>query len=277
MSSILITGASGNVGSEIAKQLTLNNVPFLVTTHRPQEANAQKIYFDIKKPETFLPAFAGIDKLFLIRPPEISDAKKYFLPLVQAAQQQGIQHIVFLSVLGVENIKFVPHAKIEQYIQEAHIPYTFLRPSFFIQNVVNQHGDELHKVNTIYVPAGNGKTSFIDVRDIGEVGVKCLIQDGHQNRAYTLTGSEALTYYDVARIFSEETGRTITYAHPSLWQFRRHELAKGVPSAYVTVMTVIYLTTLLGFAKKVSQELALLLGRSSRTVRDYAQDFREQL
>ncbi len=277
MSSILITGASGNVGREVAKCLKQKNIPFLITTHHREEASTGKVYFDFERPDTFPKAFEGVEKLFLIRPPQISDAKKYFLPLVQAAKQQGVKHIVFLSVLGVENIKFVPHAKIEQYIREAGISYTFLRPSFFTQNIVNQHGDELRKDNTLYVPAGKGKTSFIDVRDIGEVGAKCLTEDGHQNQAYTLTGSEALTYYDVAKIFSEETGRTITYSHPTLWQFRKSMLAKGVPSAYVTVVSIIYLTTILGLAKKITPQLAALLGRAPRTVREYAHDYRDQL
>ncbi len=277
MSSILITGASGNVGNEVAKHLMEKNIPFLVTTYKQQEADEGKVYFDFEQQQTFLPAFEDVEKLFLIRPPQISDAKKYFLPLIQVAKQQGVKQIVFLSVLGVENIKFVPHAKIEQYIRDAQIPYTFLRPSFFVQNIVNQHGDELRKDNTLYVPAGNGKTSFIDVRDIGEVGAKCLTEDGHQNKAYTLTGSEALTCYDVARIFSEEVGRTIIYTHPSLWQFRKHMLAKGIPSAYVTAMSIIYLTTILGLAKKITPELAILLGHPPRTVREYAHDHREQL
>ncbi len=126
-------------------------------------------------------------------------------------------------------------------------------------------------------PAENGKTSFIDVRDLGEVGAKCLTEYGHRNHAYTLTGSEALTYYDVARIFSEETGRTITYAHPTLWRFRKHMLAKGVPSDYVTVTSIIYLTTMLGLAKGITPELARLLGRPPKTVREYAHDYRDQL
>ncbi len=277
MSSLLITGANGNVGSEVARCLTARNVPFLVTTHRREAVSAERVYFDFEQADTFLPAFEGVEKLFLIRPPQISDAKKYFLPLIAAAKQQGVKHLVFLSVLGVENIKFVPHAKIEQYIKDSGIPYTFLRPSFFIQNIVNQHGDELRRENIIYVPAGKGKTSFIDVRDIGEVGARCLTEDGHENKAYTLTGSEALTYYDVAKIFSEELGRTITYTHPTLWAFRKHMLAKGVASSYVTVMSVIYLTTLLGLAKQVTPELATLLGRHPRTVREYAHDYREQL
>ena len=277
MSSILITGANGNVGSEVVKQLTQHSVPFLVTTHKQQEVGEGKVYFDIEQAQTFQPALEGVEKLFLIRPPQISDAKKYFLPLIQAAKQQGIKHIVFLSVMGVENIKFVPHAKIEQYIRDAGIAYTFLRPSFFTQNIVNQHGDELRKDNMLYVPAGKGKTSFIDVRDIGEVGALCLTQEGHQNKAYTITGSEALTYYDVAKIFSEEIGRTITYTHPTLWQFRSRMLAKGLPSSYVTVTSVIYLTTILGLAKRITPELATLLGHPPRTVREYAHDHKNQL
>ncbi len=277
MTSILVTGATGNVGGEVAKYLTQRGVAYRVTTHHAESADEQQIYFDFEKTETFLPAFAGVEKLFLIRPPHIADAKKYFLPLVQAAQQQKVQQIVFLSLMGVERIRFVPHAKIEQYIQEAQIPYTFLRPSFFMQNLLDQHGDDLRKENMIYVPAGNGKTSFIDVRDIGEVGARSLIEPGHQNKAYTLTGKEALTYYDVAKIFTEELGRPILYTHPSGRAFRRYMLAKGVPRGEVTVMALIYLTARLGLAKGVTPELETLLGRPPRTIRDFARDFREQL
>ena len=256
---------------------TERNIPFRVATRRAEEASEQKVYLDFLQPASLQPALREVEKIFLIRPPEISDAKKYFFPFLQIAQEQGVKRIVFLSVMGAERIQFIPHAKIEHSILASHIPYTFLRPSFFTQNIVTQHLDELLQENTLYIPAGKGKTSFIDTRDIGEVGALCLLDERHMRKAYTLTGNEALTYYDVARIFTAELGRSITYARPSLWQFRKRMLAKGVPSSFVTVMLGIYFTSILGMAKKVTPELELILGRPPRTVRDFAHDYREQL
>ncbi|GCE11225.1 SDR family oxidoreductase [Tengunoibacter tsumagoiensis] len=277
MSSILLTGASGNVGREVAAYLQEHNVAFRVTTHRPADAGAHKVYFDFEKPETFLPAFTGITKLFLIRPPQIADAKKVFLPLLEAAKEAGIQHIVFLSLMGVEKNKVVPHAKIEEYIIASGIPYTMLRPSFFMQNLFTQHAKELYQEHCIYVPAGKGKTSFIDVRDIGAVGAISLMDDRHQNKAYTLTGSEALDYYQVARIFTEELGYPIAYAHPSTIQFFLHERKKGTPLPFILVMSGIYLTAMLGLAAGITPTVAELLGRPPLTVKDFAHHYRAQL
>ncbi|GCE24781.1 NAD(P)-dependent oxidoreductase [Dictyobacter alpinus] len=277
MPSLLVTGTTGNVGREVANALKARGVPFKVATRHAEQAGEAKTYLDLEQPETFLAALEGVDKIFLIRPPQIADAKKYFLPFLNAAKQQHVKHIVFLSLMGVERNKIVPHAKIEKYILDSGIAYTFLRPSFFLQNLQAQHGQELKQENIIYVPAGKGRTSFIDARDIGEVGALCLLDDNHLNKAYTLTGSEALTYYQVAEILTQELGRPITYANPSGRQFRKHELAKGIPSGLVTIMSLIYLTAKIGLAKKVTPELAQLLGRPPRTVRDYAHDYRDQL
>lgn len=139
---------------------------------------------------------------------------------------------MFLSLLGVEKNPIVPHHKIEKIIKKSGIPYTFLRPSFFMQNLISQHGEELRKEKEIYVPAGKGKTSFIDVRDIGTVTARILTENGHENKGYSLTGTEALDYYEVAEILSEELGETIKYVNPSVLQFRDKMLTKGIQKEF---------------------------------------------
>lgn len=132
----------------------------------------------------------------------------------------------------MEKNPIVPHHKIEKIIKESGIPYTFLRPSFFMQNLISQHGEELRKEKIIFVPAGKGKPSFIDVRDIATVAAKILTEDGHENKGYSLTGCEALDYYEVADIISKELGETITYVNPSIPKFKRKMLAKGIQSEF---------------------------------------------
>ncbi|WP_410768897.1 SDR family oxidoreductase [Fontibacillus sp. BL9] len=268
---ILITGASGIVGREVVKELEFKGISYKIAS---RQKGGEHIYFDFRDPLSFRPALHGVKKLFLLRPPELADARKYFLPVIKAAKEEGVEHIVFLSLLGAEKNPVVPHSKIEKFIKKSGIPYTFLRPSFFMQNLFSQHGEELRDEKVIFVPAGKGKTSFIDVRDIGAVAAKILIEQGHEYKAYSLTGSQALDYYEVADILSKETGEPIRYINPSMSQFRDKMQAKGIPKVFITVMIGIYFTAKIGLAKKVTPELEQLLGRKPITVKEFAHDYR---
>lgn len=128
--------------------------------------------------------------------------------------------------MGADKNQLVPHAKIEALIQKSGIPYTFA-PGLFMQNLLNQHGEELINERTIFVPAGKGKTSFVNVADIGAAAAKVLTEAGHENKAYDLTGSEALNYYEVAELLSAEWNETIKYANPSVPAFWKKCPAKG--------------------------------------------------
>ncbi|MGA5716776.1 SDR family oxidoreductase [Bacillus bombysepticus] len=271
---ILVTGVTGHVGKEVVKALMQRNIDFQVATRKKE---SKGVYFDFENPSSIKPALKRVKKLFLLRPPHLADAKKYFQPVIDAAKEVGIKHIVFLSLLGVEKNPIVPHAKIEKIIKESGIPYTFLRPSFFMQNLLSQHGDELRSEKIIEVPAGNGKTSFIDVRDIGEVAAKVLMEDGHEFKAYALTGSAALTYYEVAETISKETKENITYTNPSIFKFRKRMMQKGLKNDFIMVMIGIYTTARLGLAKKVTVDLEQLLGRKPTTLKQFIQDYKDQI
>lgn len=91
-------------------------------------------------------------------------------PSMDAAKQAGVTHVVFLSLIGIENAKYVPHYKVETYLHKINLQTTFLRCSFFMQNLNTTHRKEIKERNEIFVPVGNAKTSFIDARDIGAVG-----------------------------------------------------------------------------------------------------------
>ena len=186
----------------------------------------------------------------------------------------GVEHIVFLSLLGAERNRIVPHAKIEAHIRSSGIPYTFLRPSFFMQNLSTTHREEIAERDEIFIPAGKGTTSFIDARDIAAVAVRTLTERGHELRAYDLTGAEALSYYEVADIFTSVLGRRIVYRSPSLFTFGWRRYRQGEHWKFIAVMISIYTAARVGLAARVSDDVRMLLHREPITLRKFVEDYR---
>ncbi len=278
---ILITGATGNVGSEVVKGL-LGAVPIRIGAFKVDAARkafgevpgSTFAHFDFLDSTTWKPAFAGIEKLFLVRPPALSNVKRDIAPALLAAKQAGVKHIVFLSIQGVEQNRMVPHHKIEQAILSLGFTYTFLRASFFMQNLSTTHLKEIRDDGVISVPVGKARTSFVDVRDIAAVAVHALAETGHENKSYTLTGIEALDYYQVSQTMSAELGRPIRYTNPSVIGFIHAQVAAGRALGFTLVMAGLYTITRLGNAKQVTPDVQRLLGRQSITLRQFVHDYR---
>jgi uncharacterized protein YbjT (DUF2867 family) len=130
---VLVIGATGNVGAEVVKVLYEAGQPVRAAVRDKPAAQArlgtgiEVVQFDFLQPATFEPAFKGVKRLFLVRPPAISNVRCDILPAIQAAKRAGVEHIVFLSLQGVEKNKLVPHHKIEQLLEESGLKWTFLR------------------------------------------------------------------------------------------------------------------------------------------------------
>lgn len=277
---ILITGATGNVGSQIVSRL--NEQGHVVRAAIISENEIAKLppnidycLFDFTDPTTYKVAFENVEKMFLMRPPHISNIQRDMKPAMRAATEHGVKHMVFLSLLGAEKNKVVPHAKVEKLFLDGEIDvaYTLLRCGFFMQNLSTTHLADIRDHDDIFIPAGKGKTAFIDVRDIAAVAALTLTQPGHENQAYPLTGSEAFDYYEVATLMTEIVGRPIRYSSPSPPRFAWRKWREGLPLPFVGVMSAIYLTTRMGKAKGITPDTAELLGRSPKSLRQFVEDF----
>jgi len=275
---ILITGATGNVGREIIKILheQQHSVRAAVVSDEDAKRLADSIpyqRFDFTDAGTYQETFTGVKKMFLMRPPHISNIERDMKPAIDYAIQSGVEHIVFLSLLGAEKNKIVPHAKVEKILLDSPVDYTLLRCGFFMQNLSTTHRQDIQEHSDIFIPAGKGKTAFIDVRDIAAVAAKTLMEPGHERQVYPLTGSEALDYYQVAEIMTQHLGRSIVYSNPSLphffWRFWR----RGYPFGYIGVVSAIYLTTRFGMADTITPHTEELLGRAPITLKQFVQDF----
>ncbi len=277
---ILVTGATGNVGREVVTCLKSMGAPVVAAVTNedaaarvPHGVEARILRFGDES--TYAAAFEGADRLFLLRPPQIADVRRHLFPVIDFAREAGVGHIVFLSLLGVENKRIVPHYKVEQHLLTAGVPYTFLRPSFYMQNLSTTHREEILEDGVISVPVGAAKTSFIDVRDIGEVAAHVLTTEGHEGRAYDLTGPEALDYREVAQIFTEVLGRRIAYTNPSPVRFYLKARRQGVQRKFALVMVALYTATRFGSGEKISNDVERLIGRPPTSMRRFVGDYAE--
>lgn len=127
-----------------------------------------------------------------------------------------MRHVVFLSVAGAERRSWVPHRKVEVHLEKVGTAWTILRPGFFAQNLADAYKADIVEDHRLYVPAGDGKVAFLDVRDIGAVTAEIFTRDAFRGRALTLTGPEAVTFSDVARLLTEILATPIRYEPASV-------------------------------------------------------------
>lgn len=275
MKSILVTGATGNVGLEVVRQLVLRDEAVRAAVRSVRDLTAPggttPIVFDFEVPGTFGPALDGVDRVFLMRPPHMSDANA-FRPFIDAMVAAGIRQVVFLSVQGAGQNIFVPHNGIERLLKRSGLAWTFLRPSFFMQNLSTTHLADIRDRSEIYVPAGKGRTNFIDVADVARAAAICLTTPGHERSAYEITGTEALTYQQVATILTEACSRPITYPRPGARQFKAHMRSAGHSDDFIRVMGSIYAIARFGMAAGTTDTFERLVGHRPLTLRQWAEE-----
>ena len=287
MTKILITGATGNVGTEVIK--SLQNIDHQLDIYAGvRNSNEDRIklanfkvkfsLFDFTDFKTYNTALDGCDILFLLRPPQISEVEKYFKPIIDTCKKKGVKHIVFLSVQGVEKSKIIPHHKIEKLIVDSKIPYTFLRPAYFMQNFTTTLHDDLVNKKLIYLPAGKAKFTLIDVRDIGSVSATILTKTSqHINKSYELTCKEKLTFLDMARVMSAILETDIQYKSPNLINFFLTKRKEKVPTMLILVMMMLHYFPRFQQEPEITDCVAKILNRQPTTFAQFVADNKKLL
>lgn len=276
---ILITGASVNVGRYVAKALiSLNEQVKLAGTDVDKLKRifgdaSETVHFDFTDASTFDAALEDVDRVFLMRPPHLGKPEDLY-PFIKKMGEKSIKLVTFLSLMGVEKNTIPPHHKIEKFIERLNLPYAHIRPGFFMQNISGVHAEEIKTMDEILVPAGKSKTSFIDAADIGEAIAMLLHHpEKYANTAHTITGPEALDYYEIAKIISEETGRSIKYKNPSFLRYRKHMLnSRKMDQGYVNVTMALYFMTRLGTAAPVTNIFEKITGKKPKNFRTFVSE-----
>jgi len=285
---LVITGPTGNVGTELTRALADQGAaapPYRVAAHNVERIHREfgehvpTVFLDFDDRSTWGAALDGVTILFLLYPvPKPKTVKTWMKPFVDAATEAGVEHIIYVTVPGADHLKFVPHYKVERHIESIGVAHTFLRCSYFAQNLVRNistHGVDIAEHDEIYIPGGRGKTTFIDSRDVAEVIIDVARDPApHKDKTYLLTGPQRLDFYECAEILTEVLGRTITYAKPSMVGFWRRLWKRKVTWDTIAFMTIVY--TLTRFDKNDPQgsDLPRLLGREATTFRTFAEDYK---
>jgi uncharacterized protein YbjT (DUF2867 family) len=279
MSTILVTGAGGNVGAAVADHLRRLAVPVRAAdidpALLPDRAGIDTVHLDLTDPSTFAPALHGVRGLFLIRPPAIARVKPTVNAFLDAAASAGVEHVVLSSVAGAETNRVVPHHRVEQHLMASPMRWTMLRPGFFAQNLATAYRADIRDHDRIVVPAGDGRVAFVDTRDLGELAARILVDPvPHVGRGYTLTGPRAVTFHQVADLLTEALGRPVRYEPASITGYLRHLHAQGLPVPQLLVQTVLHVGLRRGDAEAVDPTLGRLLGRPPRDLADCIADHR---
>jgi uncharacterized protein YbjT (DUF2867 family) len=279
---ILVTGATGNVGSAVLDILGTTDTNLRALAHDESSARSLKdrgveaVVGDFLEPETLVPALQGVSTVLLItpiHPEQVAQASN----VINAAKDSGNDpRIVRLSVHQASHEapsrNSRQHAQIEDELRSSGLPYTLLRPTTFMQNTLAT-ARTVASEGRIYQPFKDGKLGMIDARDIGEVAAKVLTEEGHEGKVYTLTGPAAISFYEVAEALSEVLGKEVRYVNISLEDAKRAMLNMGLSEWRAEVLVEYAKAHSEGYSNFTSEDVEQLTGRRATSYKEFATDF----
>lgn len=286
MNKILITGATGNIGTEVIKYLYhLNKEDKIIVGARNVDKAKKKFNeftsleyreFDFENQSVFDNSFKKIDVLFLLRPPHISDVDAIFKPLLIRAKKNKINKIVFLSVQGAEKSKVIPHNKIERLVQKLEFNYIFVRPSYFMQNLTTTLITEIREQKTITLPSGKAKFNWIDTQNIGEATAVLITSfDKFQNKSFEITGTENKSFGEVTQIMSDILPIKIRFHSMNPVRFYLRKRKEGLTKGYALVMTILHFLPRLQKEPKISNNFTVLTNKTPTTLSKFIEREKE--
>ena len=277
---ILVTGATGQIGSKITEGLIQSKADVRVFVRDEnrlgdlKNENIQVAEGTFEDMESLEKALEGVDRLMLIGQ-DNPDQVQQHLNVIQAAKRQGVKHIVKLSAFGADKNSPVAlmrdHAEIEDAIKDSGMEWTFIRPHLYMQNLL-RFGDSVAENNTFLAPMAHDAYPLVDIRDVAEVAATILTTENHNSKIYTLTSPHAENYDEIAETLSSLLGKTITYQAQSPEDFESGLLESGTPEwrAY----DLAYISKAYKGSDKhlITSDIEDLLGRPARSVKDFLSD-----
>ncbi len=280
---ILITGATGTIGSELAKLLSSEGYKFRAYVRLVKKAEALKLANmeifegDLSDKVALKKAMKGISRVFLLSSPDPRQVE-YQRNVIEAAKTEGVTLIVKQSAYGADPKSPVSlgrwHWEIEEELRKSGVPYCILRPMMFMQNLL-MSAESVKKEGVIRSPIGDAKASFIDARDIAKCAATILTGRGFEGKVYELTGPRAITYRDIAGELSKVGGHEVKVVNVSVEDARKWILSIGVPEWLANDIAKLNEIFASGRASFVTTSVRDVTGVSARGIETFVEDYAE--
>ncbi len=268
---ILVLTARGTIGSKLVPALLASGEQVKAATRSGTPVStAEPVAFDYEHPSAIVAALAGVDRIYAVMPVGHTDPYQLLKPVLARAAERGVK-IVLQTAIGVDADDITPYRGLEIYVQSTGTPYVFLRPNWFADNFRRFWLGSIHS-GELELPAGDGKTSFIDARDIADCAARVLTTSDFDNRAFTLTGPQALSYAEAVAILSRVLGRQIIYRPIDDEAFIELLKAAGAPEDYAGYMATLFRSVREGRVAVVTGDVEELTGHPARSLETYVRD-----
>jgi len=272
---ILVTGTTGNIGGEIVRLLKERNVDFIAATRSRSINDVNSVSLDFADPQSLEAAMQGVSTLFMVlanHPDMITWGKN----VIDTAKKCGIKHIVRSSGSLADGNSAINVRKVlaetDQYLKESGIDYTITSPNFFMQNFIMFHGDD-YKNGALYLPAGDGKVAWVDVRDIAAVNVIVLLNpEEYRNRTLTITGPKALSYTEAVAVLNDKLGKDVQYVAVSDEDAIKAMTEMQFPEFLIDLMIDLNLCIREGFAEETTTTVKDITGNDATSFEQFVHD-----
>lgn len=239
MAKIVITGATGTIGQEVARALIAAKEDVRIVARDPskvselQKLGAEVVKGDLDDRASLEEAFKGAERLFLLTG-FIENCVPQVKAALEAAKAAGVRFVLRMSAPGADATSQSSlsrhHGESEAAVKESGLQWAILQPNFFMDNLLNYSAGSIKATSAFYGAANEGKTSYVSSRDIGESAAAILRDpEKHAGKTFFLTGGEALSEADVARLASEAAGREIKYVNIPPEELKKGALGGGAP------------------------------------------------
>jgi uncharacterized protein YbjT (DUF2867 family) len=286
---ILVIGATGNIGRHVVSTLYEKKIKVRAVSRDTARAHhllpdgVEVVEADLTQTNTIDRVLNGISKVYLAT--NGPDQIEVETNVIKAVQNSQVDHLVKVSVIGVDHNHFVQiaqtHARIEDALRQTGLAYTILRPNWFSENFLGSAATIIHQ-KAIYGAAGEGKVAFIDSRDTADAAIAVLTDEDkrHIGKEYQLTGPEALTFAEASQELSKGLGFQVSYVNLTEEDYARVLADSGVPQPVINILLQINRNARENNLAEVTSDVQSLTGLSPRSLqtfaRDYAQAFTTQ-